>query len=1308
MTSKSTTPKKDTINKGVKQEELAINGVQQVVVPQVTKQEEIIFQVTDWSTTSEDNEIGDDVTTKYVIRMFGLTKEGHKVFVKVNNFNPYFYIKIPENWRKTQVDTLMSLAKADVLGQDSRSDKTGVANSLKHYETVEKCIFKEFTNYKTFKFVKLIFHSYEGYRAYQRAFNKKISNTLLGGKATKYEAFETNIDPMFRFMHIQNIKSMGMIKIGRYTKLIGTKNISTDEIAISTNYTNVLPVEDTTILPLVVASFDLECYSEDGSFPIPERPGDQIIQIGTTFNRYGEDECYLKHIITLGTCNPIPGVEVVACATETEVLMEWTKLIRKINPEVITGYNIFGFDYPYLEARAKLLGCYSAFSKLGRIKNVQSPYIEKDLSSAALGKNILHYFTMEGRVNIDVMKVVQRDHKLGSYKLDNVAADFIRDEIAYVQFGDDELISKENCNEERDDYEGTTTKIFTKGIYGLDIGRVVKICFNDGLSDNSYRNDEKFRVLDIKTKALKIGKGVYDMILIDGVLDQEALMLDKFTVYWSQSKDDMPIAQLFKMQKQGPKERAVIANYCVQDCVLVNKLINKLQIITNNVGMANVSSVPLSYIFLRGQGVKALSLVSKKCQERNHVMPVLKQPYVDKEKKKAEDALKTKAQLKAELEEEILKFGYEGAVVFEPKRGVYLDDPVTVLDYNSLYPNSMRWGNFSHECKVLNDAYRNLPDYYYNDVTYNNSDGTTKTCTFAKPKDPKKPRGIIVEILTDLLDARANTRILQKKFDKDSFEFDVLEGLQLAYKCTANSIYGQNGAKTSAIYNKDIAACTTATGKAMLHAAKIFAELIFNKLAALIHDDNKIEYEKHMELLFNKQIDEFIGEENVEGLKNDPEGERYQYLNVFKNNTMSIDDKLIDVKSGITCRNDYVKWFYEKVKQLLGTYTINILVCYGDTDSTFKTFSIKENGVLIDGKKSLKISMDLGKLLGGLLFKILPEFQNMAYEKTFYPFILVSKKRYVGNKYEFNDTDYYQASMGIVLKRRDNCDLTKIVVGLIVRSILEEKSIEKAIAFTKETLRNILIGKYPINKFVVTKTLKGPSMTVMERKIEQNKAKEDRYYSDRTSLAHVVLADRIAERSPGNAPASNERIPFAYVIVPFVVKKQGERVEHPDYIIENNLELDYVYYILHQFMKPSIQFLELLTPNPEKIFEHVIMIETNRRTGKRPLNYYFKLLEEIEQAKNMPDAFRGEDEDSDEEDEEEEGNKEFNKQFITNFDNDDNINYDKKEVVHRASKKPVGKTPIVKKVVAKKPVVKKVKTINVTNKKINNNGGFSL
>ena len=51
---------------------------------------------------------------------------------------------------------------------------------------------------------------------------------------------------------------------------------------------------------------------------------------------------------------------------------------------------------------------------------------------------------------------------------------------------------------------------------------------------------------------------------------------------------------------------------------------------------------------------------------------------------------------------------------------------------------------------------------------------------------------------------------------------------QLSIKITANSLYGQDGAKTSTFYDEDIAASTTATGRKLLIYAKEVIEACYD------------------------------------------------------------------------------------------------------------------------------------------------------------------------------------------------------------------------------------------------------------------------------------------------------------------------------------------------------------------------------------------------------------------------------------------------------------------------------------------------
>jgi hypothetical protein len=71
-----------------------------------------------------------------------------------------------------------------------------------------------------------------------------------------------------------------------------------------------------------------------------------------------------------------------------------------------------------------------------------------------------------------------------------------------------------------------------------------------------------------------------------------------------------------------------------------------------------------------------------------------------------------------------------------------------------------------------------------------------------------------------------------------------------------------------------------------------------------------------------------------------------------------------------------------------------------------------------------------------------------------------------------------------------------------------------------------------------------------------------------------VLADRIAERDPGNAPASGDRIPYVYIVNPGA-ELQGDRIELPSYVREHGLKPDIPYYIEHQLSNPLAQLFAL-------------------------------------------------------------------------------------------------------------------------------------
>ena len=255
---------------------------------------------------------------------------------------------------------------------------------------------------------------------------------------------------------------------------------------------------------------------------------------------------------------------------------------------------------------------------------------------------------------------------------------------------------------------------------------------------------------------------------------------------------------------------------------------------------------------------------------------------------------------------------------------------------------------------------------------------------------------------------------------------------------------------------------------------------------------------------------------------------------------------------------------------------------YGDTDSVFFTFNLEElDGTPIRGKKALEITIELAQEAGELATKFLKKPHDLEYEKTFMPFCLLSKKRYVGMLYELDPEKCKRKSMGIVLKRRDNAPIVKDIYGGIIDILMKEKNIEMAIKFLKQSLQDVVDGNIGIEKLIITKSLRSN-------------------YKNPKQIAHKVLADRIAKRDPGNKPSSGDRIPFAYIQTAGRVKLQGEKIETPEFIRKNNVPLDYSFYISNQIMKPVQQVFALVLENiPE--FQKAVNFRAKLRNLKKTL-----------------------------------------------------------------------------------------------------------
>jgi DNA polymerase elongation subunit (family B) len=1105
----------------------------------------------------------------FQIQMFGIDEHRNTYSVTVNDFNPFVYIKVGNKWTKTDCDEFVEYIKKEIPH----------SNILK-YELIQKKSLYGFDGGKKYNFLfiscKNMFFIHKLKSLYYDKETQKVTEGLLF-KSTYTKIYECQIPPLLRFFHIQNISPSGWVQIEKYTTVKQKQTTCIHELNAS--FRAITALEKDVLVPYKICSFDIEANSSHGDFPesiknykkvaydiiyylldstqdtasllkellynvfdfkaslsidrcylkedyeetqfeedykkliqtvikhdekvehnlknyfdeeeeegfkkskvvppdliqmitsdlemplkvahlivlmdecFPSLMGDEVTFIGSTFVNYGEEKPYLQHCVCLQKTSQILEDQVIeSYSTEKEVLCAWTKIIQKEDPDIIIGYNIFGFDFKFMYERAKENDCLTEFMRLGRNK-IYGTELQETSIILASGPYELKFIPMIGRLEIDVYTYMRKEFTLESYKLDFVSSYLLGDKIK----------SFEN--------QGDKCVIQSKNNKGLAPGSYVHFEIINHSTD-PYEDNKKFRVCEVRK----------DGFIIEGNIDCK----DKMR--WGLAKDDVSPQQIFEMTKQGPDERGIIAKYCIQDCNLVHEIFQKIDIITTYSEMSKLCSVPMDFLMKRGQGIKLTSYVAKKCREKDTLMPLIS--------KGAEDDM------------------YEGAIVLEPKCGLYLDNPVACLDYSSLYPSCSISENISMDSKVwtieynldgtikknkhgqmitgARDAsgkfmYDNLPGYKYVDIQYDTFSWVRATPTSAPTKKvtgykvcrwaqfPDDQKGVLPSILKECLAARKATRKQMEK-ETDPFKRNILDKRQLSIKVTANSIYGQAGSKTSTFYDMDVAASITAMGRTLIIYAKEIIE------------------------------------------------------NVYR-------DLVVDTKYGkLRTRAEYI---------------------YGDTDSVFFTFNFKpEEGQTLLPEQALDATITLAKEAGQLATKFLKQPHDLEYEKTFLPFCLLSKKRYVGMLYEDDPNDCYRKSMGIVLKRRDNAPIVKDIYGGIIDILMKDKDIDKSIVFLKQMMAQLVEEKVPTEKLIISKSLRS-------------------FYKNPKQIAHNVLAERIGVRDPGNKPAPGDRIPYIYIQTQGK-KLQGEKIETPSFIKSNKIKIDYGHYITNQIMNPVVQIYSLV------------------------------------------------------------------------------------------------------------------------------------
>jgi len=358
-----------------------------------------------------------------VVRMYGVTNDGNSVCAHVHGFHPYIYVPAPQGFEKDRLGEFRR-ALNTALVADIKNNADNVVDAVLDCKLVEKSTIYGFQGNKKKDFIRITLAVPKMVAAARRLIEKgevKWSPAL-------ERPFEANIDFEVRFMADAKVVGCNWIELppGAWKQRSPNEYKSRAQVEVDVAWDKLIshaPEGDwSTVAPIRILSFDIECAGRKGIFPEPEK--DPVIQIANMVVRQGEKEPFIRNVFTLDTCAQIVGSQVISCSTEQDLLEKWASFVRECDPDLITGYNINNFDLPYLLNRAKALKVPN-FSYLGRIKDIQSVVKESVLQSKQMGRRENKNVNMEGRCAFDLLLILVRDYKLRSYTLNAVSYHFL-------------------------------------------------------------------------------------------------------------------------------------------------------------------------------------------------------------------------------------------------------------------------------------------------------------------------------------------------------------------------------------------------------------------------------------------------------------------------------------------------------------------------------------------------------------------------------------------------------------------------------------------------------------------------------------------------------------------------------------------------------------------------------------------------------------------------------------------------------------------------------------------------------------------
>lgn len=1138
---------------------------------------------------------------KHVFILFGRTGQGNDVCIKVTDFKPYFFLKM-QDWSQEYASKLIKDATSTVAyiihqNNNKFNDFQGLSPTCVTHSFVQKHDVNNMM--KRTWFVKIEFNSLEIMRTFKNCLAKKLGKDVVAKLLYQY-----NVIPDIMFSLLTHINLSDWISITTdpniTSKIKTNPNLSNADLNYVTSLTNLKPIKNPAnkMCPIKIVSYDIECVSHNYSFPEPSIPSNRLIQIGFIHYWHNKPHDTTREIFVLHDCNQIPDAVVHVFQDERELLLAYAARIHQVKPDVMIGFNTSDFDDRFIKSRLDLFDKLETINKFPQLKEQFYGYnkpllftikeIETDQNikitgdpdstdgiddddsslldsneiitsrnrfiinpdgSTSIGKHDLvnqarltkdEIFKKTHRNDPDLFDKLKQLNQANQHTLLNkFLMAYSRVNTAYIMEHDrvdkplTQFVTREMNSKGAGDNE---FKIFNAfGITPLDCYKNIK---GNGSSLESYTLDsvsshyireqvtkfkhntqlDTYEIETAKLNSFEVGSYI-QLIKQDNIINlcitkrkiqiKSITQLDNGKYILSFSTDSIDNDTL-----QEIEDILLLGKYTLMWTFAKDDMTHHLMKDYFDSGDPEKNKIIATYCLqdcrldlLLLEKLEILINLISMARANNVPFPYI--IYKGQGVKVFSSVLATVMEDDAlfPVIEKIEGEKYKGAYVLQPIAGYY-DDPVIVLDLTSLYPNNIIEYNISHETWIApTDKFRDLEHYRYNTIEYLDKKEVKQVSTFRE------------EIVTkQAIDRELKAKNVKRKdveaYIKDNFKLD--NGTYYRYGIIPKTVNRLLAKRIEA--NNLLKTETDPSKKALLNgrqiALKVTANSVYGQMGSTVSP---------IQFMDGANVTTALGREKIHTCKD-------------------IVEHRLD-------------WGIHETNPDL----LNCIVIYGDTDSIFANAYLKTKYPHYTDEQLVAKAIEIAKIFQDIINGKLTIPHSIKYEKVYFPFIIITKKKYTGNKYENDPAKFKFDMMGLSIKKRDFATVSKIIVYGVLKTILETNDMEQAFTYAFKTIKGMFRGEFPLNTFIMSKSLK-------------------KHYPEPWKVAHRVLADRIGQRDKGRKPNPGDRMQFIHIVPPIANTKQkvlqGETIETPDFIKQNNLKVDYVHY-LEQIRKSLTQFLEL-------------------------------------------------------------------------------------------------------------------------------------